>query len=92
MREKFHNELRISMMENKLYPIRLTKAMQGGLWTMLNTKDVDIAFEKVIDVSIPFDSLEIDSGEKLEFFFANANFGIKDSFIPQDVLLNVQRP
>lgn len=92
MREKFHNELRISMMENKLYPLRLTKAMQGGLWTLSNTKDVNIAFEKVIDVSIPFESLDIDSGEKLEFFFANANFGIKDSFIPQDVLLTVQRP
>jgi len=92
MREKFHNELRISMMENKLYPLRLTKAMQGGLWTLSNTKDVNIAFEKVIDVSIPFESLDIDSGDKLEFFFANANFGIKDSFIPQDVLLTVQRP
>lgn len=92
MREKFHNELRISMMDNKLYPMRLTKAMAGNLWTIQNTKDVEIAFEKVIDLSIPFDSLDVASGEKLEFFFANANFGIKDSFIPQDFLLNIQRP
>lgn len=92
MREKFHNELRISMMDNKLYPIRFTKAMQGDLWTLHNAKDIVIAFQKVIDVSIPFDSLDVASGEKLEFFFANANFGIKDSFIPQDMLLYVQRP
>ncbi len=92
MKEKFHNELRISMLDNKLYPIRLTKAMQGGLWTIQNTKDLKLAYEKVIDVSIPFESLDVSPSEKLEFFFANANFGIKDSFIPQDVLLNVQRP
>jgi hypothetical protein len=79
------------MMDNKLYPIRLTKAMHGNLWTIQNTKDVEIAFEKVIDVSLPFESLDIASGEKLEFFFANANFGIKDSFIPQDFLLTIQR-
>lgn len=93
MKEKFHNELRISMMDNKLYPIRFTKAMQGGLWTLHNAaKDVKIAFQKVIDVSIPFDSLSVSPGQRLEFFFANANFGIKDSFLPQDILLNIKRP
>lgn len=92
MREKFHNELRISMMDNKLYPMRLTKAIQHGLWAIQDTQDIKIAYQKVIDVSIPFESLDISVGEKLEFFFANSNFGIKDSFSPQDVMLNVQRP
>lgn len=91
MREKFHNELRISMMDNKLYPIRFTKAMQGELWTLNDTKDIRIEFQKVIDASIPFDCLDVKTGENLEFFFANANFGIKDTFIPQDSLLNVKR-
>lgn len=91
MREQFHNELRISLMDNKLYPMRLTKAIQGGMWAIQDTKDVQIAFQKVVDVSIPFESLDVNNGEKLEFFFANANFGIKDCFIPQDSLLNVQR-
>lgn len=92
MKEKFHNELRISMMDNKLYPMRLTRAMQGGLWTMQDTQDIKIAYQKVIDISIPFDSLDIAPTETLEFFFANANFGIKDSFSPQDIMLNVHRP
>lgn len=92
MREKFHNELRVSMIENKLYPMRLTKAIQGDLWVMQDAADIKIAYQNVVDLSIPFDSLDIASGEKLEFFFANANFGIKDSFSPQDILLSVKRP
>lgn len=92
MKEKFHNELRISMMDNKLYPMRLTRAMQGELWTMQDTKDIKIAYQKVIDISIPFESLDIEPTETLEFFFANANFGIKDSFSPQDIMLSVHRP
>lgn len=91
MREQFHNELRISLMDNKLYPMRLTKAIQGGMWAIQDTKDVQIAFQKVVDVSIPLESLDVNRNEKLEFFFANANFGIKDCFIPQDSLLNVYR-
>lgn len=92
MREKFHNELKISMLDDKLYPAQLIKAMQGSLWALQSSKDIKVAFEKVIDIKVPFDILDIAKGERLEFFFANANFGIKDSFIPQDVLLNVQRP
>lgn len=92
MREKFHNELTISMMNDELCPIRLTKSLQSGLWSMQDTKNITMAYQKVVDLSIPFENLDIASGEKLEFFFANANFGIKDSFSPQDVLLSIQRP
>lgn len=92
MREKFHNELRISMIDNKLYPVRFTKAIQSGLWAMEETRELKIAFKKVIDVSIPFERLDINQGEKLDFFFANANFGIKDAFSPQDILLSIKRP
>lgn len=92
MREKFHNEMKISVMNGKMYPVQLAKAMQSGLWVIQNTKDINVAFVKVIDVCVPFDDLDVEHGEKLEFFFANANFGVKDSFIPQDVLLTVERP
>ena len=92
MKEKFHTELRVSMMENKLYPIRLTKAIHNSLWVTQNTKDIKTAFQKVVDISIPFENLDIFKGEKLEFFVANTNYGINESFIPQEILLNVQRP
>lgn len=92
MREKFHNELRISMVGEKLFPVQLIKAIQGGLWAIQQEKGIKTAFEKAIDISIPFDCLSVSPGDKLEFFFANASFGIKESFIPQDGLLNIQRP
>jgi alpha-amylase/alpha-mannosidase (GH57 family) len=93
MKEKFHNELRISVINDKKEaPVHLVKSMQGGLWAVRNAKEIRVAFEKVVDVAIPFEYIDIAPGEKVEFFFANANFGIKDSFIPQDVLLCLQRP
>jgi len=93
MKERFHNELRISMINDKKdSPVHLVKAMQSGLWVVNNSKDIKIAFGKVVDLAIPFEYLDVAAGENLEFFFANANFGIKDSFIPQDVLLTLQRP
>jgi len=93
MKEKFHNELRISVINDKKEaPAHLVKAMQGGLWVVHNSKMLKVAFGKVVDLAIPFDDIDIAPGESLEFFFANANFGIKDSFIPQDALLSLERP
>lgn len=92
IREKFHNEMRISVMDNKLYPVRLTRAIYGDLWMVENSKDIKAVYDKVIDILIPFDCLDIGHGDKIEFFFANTNFGVKDSFIPQDSLLEIERP
>jgi hypothetical protein len=92
MREKFHNELTISMMDNQLYPIRLTRASQGGLWTIHKTKNIKAIYKEVIDISVPFENLDINQGERIEIFFTNADYGVKDSFSSQDILLNVQRP
>ena len=79
-------------MDKKLYPIRFTKAIQSGLWAIQDEKNVKISFRNVIDMCIPFEDLDIKQGEKLEFFFANTNFGIKDAFSPQDIMLNIERP
>lgn len=92
MKEKFHNELRILMIDKKLCPIQLIKALQGNLWVIQPTDNIKVAFEKVIDISVPFEFLDVAGGEKLEFFFANASFGVKDAFIPADGLLSIQRP
>ena len=46
----------------------------------------------VIDISIPFDVIDINYGEMVEFFFATADFGIMETAIPQELLLTMQRP
>lgn len=92
MKEKFHNELRVSMTEKKLYPIRFTKAIQDGLWAIQNSERIEIIYKDVIDIAIPFEDLDVRRGDTLEFFFANTNFGIKDAFSPQDIMLSIKRP
>lgn len=91
MREKYHNELRLSLINGILYPAQLTKSIQGGLWVIQNARDLKVVYKNVIDICLPFDYVDVEPDENLEFFFANASFGIKESFIPQDVLLSVHR-
>ena len=92
MKEKFHNELRITMNAGKLYPIRFTKAIDNNLWAIRTNARIKSVYNDVVDILIPFEELDVRIGETMEFFFSNTNFGIKESFSPQDIMLSIKRP
>ena len=90
-KEKFHNELQISIYEGEINLVRLVKAIPNNLWTIASSKNIKAVYEKYVDVSIPFDEIGINKGETLEFMFVNANFGIKEYEIPNEMLLTIKR-
>ena len=90
--EKFHNEIQISIRDDELRFLRLIEAIPGDMWVLENYKAMDVAYDEVLDLKIPFEILDINYGEKLEFLFINANFGMTDFYIPNEMVLNVQRP
>ena len=90
-KEKFHNELQISIYNNEINLIRLVKSIPDNLWAITSPKNITAVYDKVVDVSVPFEDLGIESGDTLEFLFVNANYGIKDYFIPNEMLLTIKR-
>ena len=92
MHEKFSTEIRLSLVNGMVRPLQISKSIAGELWCSQNSDDIKVAYDNVLDISIPFDSIDIGKGEMLEFFFATADFGVLESFIPQEILLTMQRP
>jgi len=90
--EKFHNEIQISIRDNELRFLRLVKAIPGDMWVLENYKSMEVAYDEVLDLKIPFKTLEIENGEKLEFLFVNANYGMTDFYVPNEMVLSVLRP
>ena len=90
--EKFHNEIQISIRDDELRFLRIIKAGTGDIWIMENPKKINAAYDEVLDIQVPFDVLEIEQGETLEFLFINANFGMTDFYIPNEMVLSVERP
>ena len=91
MREKFENELTLTLIKDKLYPPRLANCIHPNMWTLANPDSIDIVYNDVIDISIPFDLFGIKQGESMEFFMANSDFGVKNTYIPQEILLSLTR-
>ena len=90
-KEKFHNELQFSIHDDKISPVRLIKAVPEDIWTLQNSKEITTTYEKTVDIKIPFDIIDIKRKETLEFIFANAAYGVKDMFIPNEQLLCITR-
>ena len=89
--EKFEHELTLTLVKDKLYPPRLTVVLHPDMWTLDNPDGIDIVYDDVIDISIPFDKLGVRRGEKVEFFMANTDSGVKNTYIPQEMLISMDR-
>ncbi len=89
--EKFEHELTLTLVKDTLYPPRLTAVLHPYMWTLDNPEGIKIVFEDVIDICIPFDKLGIAMGETVEFFMANTDSGVKNTYIPQEILLSMTR-
>ncbi len=91
LKEKFHNELLLSINNRELKFVRMTKAIPGNIWCLENEKDLKYTVADTIDLSIPFDLLAIENKDTMEFMFITANMDVKEYSIPYEMLLTVQR-
>ena len=89
--EKFEEELTLTLVKDTLYPIRLAVVLHPNMWTLGNPESIQVIYKDVIDICIPFDKLGIMPGETIEFFMANTDSGVKNTHIPQEILLSMTR-
>ena len=91
LREKFENELTLTLVKDTLYPPRLSKCLHQNMWTLANPEGVNIVYKDVIDLCVPFDTIGVNEGETAEFFIANTDSGVKNTYIPQEIMLSMMR-
>lgn len=92
LKEKYHNELSITLLDNKLFPSYLSVSTEDNLWKIVDSQGLDITYKDKLNICIPFEDLGVASGEQLEFFFVIANAGLRSAFMPKDILISIQRP
>lgn len=91
LREKFEHELTLTLIKDTLYPPRLSTCLHPNMWTLANPEGIDMVYQDVLDMAIPFDTIGIHEGETVEFFMANTDLGVKNTYIPQEILLSMTR-
>ena len=92
MIEKYSHEVVVMFMNNKSTPTMVSKANKDGVWTLKINHNVKCAVKNILEVAIPFDDIDVESGEQFDFCIVNAFLGVVNDFYPKDVLLTVRRP
>lgn len=92
LKEKYHNELSITLLDNKLFPSYLSVAMPDNMWKLVDSDGLNITYNEKLNICIPFNDIGIQPGEQLDFFFVIANSGLRSAFMPKDIFISVQRP
>lgn len=90
-REKFQYEIKLAVINGMLRPLQFSKATKEGLWTIQENSAIKIAYDKVIDISIPLNSVLTAPDGFLEFIFMSSKFDVLESFMPHENLLMIQR-
>ena len=90
--DKYTHEIMLLSMQNKMAPVVMAKANKNGLWSLKLANRVKLAFVDILEVAVPFDELQIKSGERLEFFIVHSLLDVVNDFYPKDTLLSVIRP
>ena len=92
LKNKYHTELVITLVNNVVYPPFLSKSTQDNLWALSDSPKINILEGERVDICIPFNDLDILPGEDVEFFFLIANMGLRYTFMPKDTPLIIKRP
>lgn len=91
LQEKFEHEITLTLIKDTLYPPRIASCLHPNMWTLANPDEINLVYKDVIDLTIPFDTLGVKKGETIEFFLANTDSGVKNTYIPQEILLSLTR-
>lgn len=88
----YTHEIKLTFIQDKIFPLFLSKAVKNNLWVIQKNNNVEYVYDEVIEIKIPFDDLNTEVGEKIDFFLINGTFGRTEEIYPQDLWLTIKRP
>ena len=69
----------------------MTTVLHPDIWTLDDPDGINMVYKDFIDICIPFDKLGVNHEESVEFFMANTDSAVRNTYIPQEILLTLTR-
>lgn len=92
--QKFAYSYEVEISSNKgfILPPILSESTESGLWKIVMMHSMKYCHKSVLELSIPFDDIEIEKGQEVYFIIATSKSQVLQTIIPQNRLLVLQRP
>ena len=92
MRYAYSHEIEIPLMNGTVLPAVFSKSMENLLWEIIINHDIKFVYNQVIEMAIPFDDLNIKSGEKINMTVLAGKSNIVDEIVTKDRPITFIRP
>lgn len=92
LNDGYTHEINITLNEGSKHPFRLLKAIKNGLWRLHWNHNIKYAYNKIIEIEIPFDNIGVKCGESLDFLILTGNACMTENVYPKDIPLSLRRP
>lgn len=92
LKYSYSHEIEIPIVKDSVMPLAFSKSIESFLWEVILRHNIKFKYDKVIEVAIPFDALNIKQGEKVNMTLLTAKSSIIDEVITSDKPIALIRP
>ncbi|MEI8377651.1 MAG: glycoside hydrolase family 57 protein [bacterium] len=92
MRYAYSHEIEVPLINGGVFPVVFSKSMENLLWEIIINHDINFVYNQVVEIKIPFNNLNIKSGEKINMTVLTGKSNIVDEIITKDRPITFIRP
>ncbi len=92
LRYAYSHEIEIPILCGKVLMPVFSKSMENLLWEIIINHDIKFVYNQVIEMAIPFDDLNIKSGDKVNLTILTGKSSVVDEIITKDRPISFIRP
>lgn len=92
LRYAYSHEIEIPIICGKVLLPVFSKSMENLLWEIIINHDIKFVYNQVIEMAIPFDDLNIKSGDKVNLTILTGKSSVIDEIITKDRPISFIRP
>ena len=88
----YTHEVKVALTNMRKYPLQYSVAVKDGLWELRWGHHIRYANKEIFEIAIPFEDIDVQSGETFDFFFVTGCGGVTEEIYPKDIPLSLTRP
>lgn len=92
LKYSYSHEIEIPIIQNSVMPIAFSRSIENFLWEIVLRHNIKFKYDKVIEVAVPFESLNIKKGKQVNITLLTGKSSIIDEVITPNKPISIVRP
>lgn len=88
----FAHEIEVPFVSNGLKQVMFSESIEGGLWKVIRSNEIDYKYDSFLELSIPFDQLGVQENQEVQFVVMTSKNQVLQQIVPHNNAIIIKRP